>query len=256
MTQNILIDTSIALEGGEELIAKLEKVAPVFVTDIVLQELDGKKGAEGSVGYNAREFFRKLGRDNGVEIFVLPPNNVKLEKTDTLRKMTLGVTPIYVIVRKPYKSRDINDSKIIEIAKDYNMKLVTLDMAQRVRAMSEGIDVCIIEKKDDKTVKNFTISKLFFLFLSMASLLIMPTVYFNLELFARKSSIENIAFSIVVFFCLFLLFVLLKYAFIGGKEKANNNSYENFDSNNSDNLITDPSKSYMVGNLFHDSLHG
>lgn len=146
MTQNILIDTSIALEGGEELIAKLEKVAPVFVTDIVLQELDGKKGAEGSVGYNAREFFRKLGRDNGVEMFVLPPNNVKLEKTDTLRKMTLGVTPIYVIVRKPYKSRDINDSKIIEIAKDYNMKLVTLDMAQRVRALSEGVNVETLEK--------------------------------------------------------------------------------------------------------------
>ena len=68
----------------------------------------------------------------------------------------------------------------------------------------------------------------------------------------------NILYLILRFidFCLFLLFVLLKYAFIGGKEKANNNSYENFDSNNSDNLITDPSKSYMVGNLFHDSLHG
>lgn len=165
---NILVDTSIPLEGGEELIAKLEKVAPVFVTDIVLQELDGKKGAEGSVGYNAREFFRKLGRDNGVEMFVLPPNNVKLEKTDTLRKMTLGVTPIYVIVRKPYKSRDINDSKIIEIAKDYNMKLVTLDMAQRVRAMSEGVDVAVLDA------------------------IITPNVYKNTEKVQAMSEIEKL----------------------------------------------------------------
>lgn len=144
--QKILIDTSVILEGGEDIIAKLDKVAPVFVTDIVLQELDGhKNNANGAIAYQAREFFRRLGKTNGEALFVLPPDGMKLEKTDALRKMFLGNTPLHVIVRKPYKSRDINDSKIIEVAKDYNMTLVTLDMAQRVRGLSDGVEAVALE---------------------------------------------------------------------------------------------------------------
>ena len=156
-TQRILIDTSIAVDGGEAIIAKLEKIAPVFVTDIVLQELDGhKNNANGEVAFQAREFFRRLGSDNGKELHVMPLSSMPLEKGDTLRKMTLGNTPLHVIVRKSYKTKNINDSKIIEIAKDYNMTLVTLDMAQRVRAVSEGVDVATLNaiitptKEDNK----------------------------------------------------------------------------------------------------------
>ena len=156
MAQNLLIDTSIMLEGGEEVIAKLEKVAPVFVTDIVLQELDGhKNNANSSVAYRAREFFRRMGSSNGISLDVLPLSGMRLEKTDTLRKMFLGSTPLHVFVRKPYKSRDINDSKIIEIAKDYNMTLVTLDTAQRVRAMSEGANVEVLRVDNNKKIGNF-----------------------------------------------------------------------------------------------------
>ena len=80
--QNILVDTSIPLEGGEELITKLEKVAPVFVTDIVLQELDGhKNNANTSVAYRAREFFRRLGSSNGEALFVLPPDGMRDRKS-------------------------------------------------------------------------------------------------------------------------------------------------------------------------------
>lgn len=154
-TQRILIDTSIAVEGGEAIIAKLGKIAPVFVTDIVLQELDGhKNNANGAVAFQAREFFRRLGNSNGIALDVLPLDGMKLEKTDTLRKMFLGATPLHVIVRKPYKSRDINDSKIIEIAKDYNMTLVTLDMAQKVRAMSEGVNVETLKVAQEEETKN------------------------------------------------------------------------------------------------------
>lgn len=146
MAQKILIDTSILLEGGEEVIAKLSKVAPVFVTDIVLQELDGHKmNANASVAYRAREFFRRLGSSNGEALFALPPDGMRLEKTDSLRKMRLGDTSLYVLIRKPYKSRDINDSKIIEVAKDYNMTLVTLDTAQRVRGLSDGVEAITLE---------------------------------------------------------------------------------------------------------------
>lgn len=250
MTQSILIDTSIALAGGEELIAKLEKVAPVFVTDIVLQELDGKKGAEGSVGYNAREFFRKLGRDNGVEMFVLPPYNVKLEKTDTLRKMTLGVTPIYIIVRKPYKSRDINDSKIIEIAKDYNMRLVTLDMAQRVRAISEGVDVDVLRIKAEEKKENI-FSKLLFVFGLLCILGGVASLIFH---FVEQT---NTKFS---FFFSFFSFVLgMLCVAIGGFFSVRKNYYntdKDTNSNNKTDVLSDSSFNLLEGNLFHNSLHG
>ena len=155
--RNILVDTSIPLEGGEEVIAKLEKVAPVFVTDIVLQELDGhKNNANSSVAYRAREFFRRMGSSNGISLDVLPLSCMRLEKTDTLRKMFLGSTPLHVLVRKPYKSRDINDSKIIEIAKDYNMTLVTLDTAQRVRGLSDGVNAVTLEAILPQEERSFT----------------------------------------------------------------------------------------------------
>jgi len=133
----------------------LKKIAPVFVTDIVLQELDGhKNNANGSVAFQAREFFRRLGNSNGVELHAMPLSNMPLEQGDTLRKMTLGNTPLHVIVRKFYKTKNINDSKIIEVAKDYNMTLVTLDMAQRVRAMSEGVNVETLKVAQEKETKN------------------------------------------------------------------------------------------------------
>jgi len=155
--RNILVDTSIPLEGGEEVIAKLEKVAPVFVTDIVLQELDGhKNNANSSVAYRAREFFRRMGNSNGISLDVLPLSGMRLEKTDTLRKMFLGSIPLHVLVRKPYKSRDINDSKIIEIAKDYNMTLVTLDTAQRVRGLSDGVNAVTLEAILPQEERSFT----------------------------------------------------------------------------------------------------
>lgn len=44
-----------------------------------------------------------------------------------------------------YCVRSVNDSKIIEVAKDYNMTLVTLDMAQRVRGLSDGVEAVTLE---------------------------------------------------------------------------------------------------------------
>lgn len=253
--RNILIDTSIAVEGGEAIIAKLEKIAPVFVTDIVLQELDGHKiNANGAVAFQARTLFKRFGKDNGVELHVMPLSNMPLEKGDTLRKMTLGSTPLYVLVRKFYKSRDINDSKIIEIAKDYNMTLVTLDMAQRVRAVSEGVDVFVIEEKSDNKEKGFSMFK--FVFFFVVCLCIAPIVYFNFDLFVSKSIVENVVFSIVVLFCLLLLFLILNYAFSNRiKENASSKEYKDFESIKSDNWVTDPSKSFLNGNLFHETLH-
>lgn len=246
--QNILVDTSIPLEGGEAVIAKLNKVAPVFVTDIVLQELDGhKNNSNGAVAYQAREFFRRLGKANGEALFVLPPDGMKLEKTDTLRRMTLGNTPLHVIVRKPYKSRDINDSKIIEVAKDYNMTLVTLDMAQRVRAMSEGVNVetLEVEEKKKNTISKKTYTRLFLGIFGLLCLFV--GVFFTgyLVLFGVES---NISMGFV--FCLYLFGVIaLSVAYPETNKQYSKN--DDFAHHENSDILHDPTYSSVSGNVYN-----
>lgn len=250
--QNILVDTSIPLEGGEDIIAKLDKVAPVFVTDIVLQELDGhKNNANGAIAYQAREFFRRLGKTNGEALFVLPPDGMKLEKTDTLRRMTLGNTTLHVIVRKPYKSRDINDSKIIEVAKDYNMTLVTLDMAQRVRAMSEGVNVETLKVEEKKVHKMTIIS----LFIAFWSILFFVFYYFAQNIIQYKSIGEVIGISMFLLVGVGFTSVL-PYYFINKDKFENNTSYtKELNQEKFDDWQTNPSDNLLIGNTFHDSLN-
>ena len=142
MKTNVLLDTSFILEGLDKLFDLYDDNCNLFVTDIVLQELDGKKSDE-KVGFNARSFFRGMGSAKGRKLDRVPETMKPLCENDTLYMMTFSIAsrkiPIYTLVRKRYKTRDINDSKIIEIAKDYGFKLVTFDMAQKVRAMSEGV---------------------------------------------------------------------------------------------------------------------
>jgi hypothetical protein len=144
--RNVFLDTSIILEGGMQFLSRVSKVANLYVTDIVLQELDGKKNAEGKVGYNAREFYRQFGMAKVEELHELPDGQ-KLDRRDVLQQMTLpdGLV-LHTIHRTPYKTKDINDSKIIEVAKDYKGTLSTIDMAQSVRAKSVGCEAWVVER--------------------------------------------------------------------------------------------------------------
>ena len=201
--QMMLLDTSILLEVDSDTIEQLTQIASVVVTDIVLQEIDGhKNNVNGTVAYRAREFFRQLGKTNGEVLEGLPHTAEKLKHTDTLRLMTLGSSPLFIMVRKRYHSRDINDSKIIEIAKEYAMTLVTADMAQRVRGLSEGLNVLcleallpkpaislkeetVLQESSEKSTLLGTLIKLSVLFLVFASLL-------------SVTSVESVGFVVVL----------------------------------------------------------
>jgi len=151
-TRNVLIDTSIVLDGIEN-ISGIDKNSNVFVTDVILRELDGNKGAEGAKGYNAREFFRQFNANKFQMLNELPFSKKSLDKNDTLTEGTISSgVHIYTIARKWYRSRDINDSRIIEIAKDYGLTLETLDQAQSARAKSEGVEV--FDKKTTASYKH------------------------------------------------------------------------------------------------------
>lgn len=139
-TRNILLDTSIILDGLSNL-KSIGGNANLFVTDVVLRELDGNKKADGVKGYNAREFFRQLNQNPTEMIYGIPSTNQQLLKGDMLSvgEVADGIK-IYTITRKWYKTKDINDSKIIEIAQDYKLTLKSKDQAQIVRARSVGVE--------------------------------------------------------------------------------------------------------------------
>lgn len=138
--KNVLIDTSIVLDGVEN-VTMLDKQNNVFVSDVVLRELDGNKGAEGSKGYNAREFFRQFNKNDFKTLDTLPETGMPVMKNDTLTEGSIDSgAHVYTLSRKWYRAKDINDSRIIEIAKDYNLGLVTLDQAQSARAKSNGVE--------------------------------------------------------------------------------------------------------------------
>jgi len=158
--RNVFLDTSVILERGMNFLSRTAKAANLYVTDIVLQELDGKKNAEGKVGFNAREFYRQFNTAKVEELHELPDGQ-KLDRRDILQQMTLpdGLV-LHTIHRAPYKTRDINDSKIIEVSKDYKGTLSTIDMAQSVRAKSVGCDTWVVKmgggSKGDRNTREYS----------------------------------------------------------------------------------------------------
>lgn len=153
MKNNVLIDTSIILDGIEN-ITVLDENNNIFVSDVILRELDRNKGAEGSKGYNAREFFRQFNKNNFTKLEKLPGIGKAVLKNDTLTEGSINSgAHVYTISRKWYRAKDINDSRIIEIAKDYEFGMVTLDQAQSARAKSQGVDAITMERKEFYTMK-------------------------------------------------------------------------------------------------------
>jgi hypothetical protein len=185
-TRNVLIDTSIVLEGIEKIFA-IDRNSNVFVTDVVLRELDGNKGAEGAKGYNAREFFRQFNANKFQMLNELPFSKKSLDKNDTLTEGTISSgVHIYTIARKWYRSRDINDSRIIEIAKDYDLTLNTFDQAQCARAKSMGGVAEELEKTDIDPAGGIA----FFVFIGMLILLFIISSFI-------QYSLDGIAYIII-----------------------------------------------------------
>lgn len=151
--KNVLIDTSVILDGIEN-VTMLDKKDNVFVTDVVLRELDGNKNAQGSKGYNAREFFRQLNQNDFSKLDALPLTGQKVANNDTLTEGAISSgAHVYTISRKWYRAKDINDSRIIEMANDYKLALTSFDQAQCARAKSQGVEAITMDRKEFYTMK-------------------------------------------------------------------------------------------------------
>ena len=174
--KSYLIDTSVILDDPQNLIYLYQNAKnTLFISDIVLDELDKKK-TSSEVGFFAREFFRNI-IDEGESTKDLTnqksANKVKLQnltKTDvakilpkalegdffrivhyevrsvaTTSKANAKITliPLIIIFRQNYQIKSLeyglNDARIAEIAKDYNLILLTNDISLKIRCLARNI---------------------------------------------------------------------------------------------------------------------
>ena len=144
-----LLDTSIILDDIQNIVYLWQDSQnTLFISEVVIEELDKKKDLQSETGFFAREFFRCINSDN---INDEPIDNEalksKAQENDNLQKIYFRLAhisiPIILIYRPVYKSipqeRSYNDSKLIEIAQDYHLLLLTNDISLKIRAQTQGI---------------------------------------------------------------------------------------------------------------------
>ena len=138
--KSYLLDTSIILDDIENLIYLYDGGEnEIFISEIVLEELDKKKDLQNELGYFSREFFRAINSNDVVKKDSILDDMIY--KMNFKNKMV--ELPLYVVYRPIYKTKNLdyglNDNRILEIAKDYNFTLLTNDISLKIKALSQGI---------------------------------------------------------------------------------------------------------------------
>lgn len=149
ITKCYLLDTSIILDDTQNIIFLWQDSQnQLFISDVVIEELDKKKDLQNETGYFAREFFRCINSDSLNES-IQNANIASIAKNhndfvqEILFKFEEYSIPLTLIYRPHYKippqEHSYNDSKLIEIARDYNLILLTNDISLKVRTQAQGI---------------------------------------------------------------------------------------------------------------------
>ncbi|PAF43138.1 PhoH family protein [Helicobacter sp. 11S02596-1] len=142
--KSYLLDTSIILDDIQNIPHLYQNAQNrLFISDVVIEELDKKKDLQNETGYFAREFFRCINSDKPVK----PHHKIRKIEGDFFKDVIFSKTPyeipITLIYRQKYKTADLthgqNDAKIAEIANDYGFILLSNDISLKIRSLAKGI---------------------------------------------------------------------------------------------------------------------
>jgi predicted ribonuclease YlaK len=171
LNKHYFLDTNIILDNVENLITLSDNGEnAIILCRTVLSELDSKKTLEGSVGYNAREFFRLMEK---AELIGKSDLNSHAKRV-LLKYTTEGGVGIHIhlvslinheITEKNTDPKRLNDAKIIETAQkiiaDYeNFVVLSNDIAFRSDAILDDLD-CESFKTDNKKVSELNFFRSF-----------------------------------------------------------------------------------------------
>lgn len=136
--RKVLVDTCVLLDDPDVLVRIRNKGGLPFLTSTVLDELDFNKSGNSAASRNARIIFREFNKENSRKISNLPTGE-PLIKEDLATEFSFKLGPVFLITREEFKTKTNNDSKIIELARDYDLILVTRDNGMKVRAEAVGV---------------------------------------------------------------------------------------------------------------------
>lgn len=166
------LDTNIILDNYENFFTLAENGKNTLIfSKTVINELDSKKTSEGSIGYNAREFFRIMEKSEKIEKSDLN-NNAKriiLRYVYDVNNSNIIVHIInlnhHTVNESNTDIKSLNDRKIIETAKNIsevynNMIILSNDIAFRTDAILEDLD-CEGFKTDNKKVSELNLFRTF-----------------------------------------------------------------------------------------------
>lgn len=138
----ILIDTCVLLEDPNVIVRIKNKNGIPFLTGTVLDELDYNKKGDGEVNKNARAIVRELNKTPSIKVQNLPTGE-SLIQGDLLTRFEYEGIGIFLLTRPVFKEKTNNDGKIIELAQDYGMLLLTRDGGMKLRADGLGVKVVL-----------------------------------------------------------------------------------------------------------------
>jgi len=155
--KHYFVDTSVILDSVENLFVLSDSNNNMlWISDIVLKELNHHKDNGKETSYFAREFFRLLNGDgeNQVEEIAPPIKPVNIDSSWRGDKITAfkcysknldKTLEIGIIVRQEYINKnEINDIKILEIVGNYDFELVTNDAALKIMALTNKIKASML----------------------------------------------------------------------------------------------------------------
>lgn len=142
--KSYLLDTSIILDDVENILHLYQNGQNhLFISDVVIDELDKKKELQNETGYFAREFFRSINTDETIK----PHHKMRNMEGDFFKEISFSKNsyhiPITLIYRQKYKTlqteHSFNDTRIAEIASDYGFTLLSNDISLKIRSLARGI---------------------------------------------------------------------------------------------------------------------
>jgi serine/threonine protein kinase len=141
-----IIDTCVIL-SDPNVIVRAAQIGFPILTKTVLDEIDyNKKNSNVDASKNASLIFRKIKRQSPEKQDALPCGKA-LHSGDVLYRYDFDSAPLFVLARNQYRvkradfndTNTYNDATIREVAKDYDLILVTEDGGNKTLADLEGI---------------------------------------------------------------------------------------------------------------------
>jgi len=137
----VLIDTSVLLKDPDVVRRVITNKGVPCITTTILAELDFNKTNrdDKDVAEHARRLLREMAKSDATSLAEMPGGGAPLPG-DTVQAFSYEGSQLLVVGRDQRRGYDSNDARIIAVATDYAMLVITADAGLKVRAQAVGVE--------------------------------------------------------------------------------------------------------------------